>query len=126
MERRIQEEQLRQMQLQTERMQAETERLRKLKQKAPAATSNAQLTEAAQEVDSALTDVAQMYPDFAQYFPQVERLMHLFVRGSGSSGSLTTKEYVEGLYVIAKFASFSQAKNVQKAPTEAPKGEGRP
>ena len=120
---KLQEEQIRQMQLQREQLDkllSEGARLRREAEQNQARTTvslkpdtlEEQKLKLEQEIDKALTELRTQHNDFHLYEGQIVQLMDLFTPGKGSTLSL--RNYLEGLYVIAKFASFTKPSVGQK------------
>lgn len=57
------------------------------------------------EINTALLRLSLRYPDFRDYLPEMTRLTAIF--SPASSPDSTIEKYLEGLYVISKYASFS-------------------
>jgi hypothetical protein len=97
----------------------EQQRLELEKEKAQASSTEESSQEVAPEVNRALLALTQRFPDFKDHFPEMTRLSGIFA--PGKSPDLTVEKYLEGLYVIARYASFSntQAKLAGPALTNA-------
>lgn len=119
MQRKAHQEQLRQMRTETDRLKAETELLKaeteRLKdyEQAKAAVET--------EVVDSLLALRGQYPDLEQHLKSMSQLAKSFPIGS----SITLRDYLEGLYVIAKFSSFVNRQGAQpvlpaKLPEHAP------
>jgi hypothetical protein len=94
---------------QAEALRAQTERLRQAEEaqkQGPAGVPDGQLA-------IAIAAVNQRYPDFNQYFTEAARLMPQM----SSSVLPDLPHYLEGMYLIAKYASFS---NMAVKPQESP------
>src|SRR6266481_4344981 len=59
--------------------------------------------EAQSQISKAFDALRELYPDFDQYLPKFTQVMSLF---RPQQGALSVQEYVEGVYLIAKHASF--------------------
>ena len=77
----------------------------------PSPPFEAQLSAVEREIDAALVALNAQYPDFQKQLPAIRQLADAFKVGEGAK--LTVKDYLEGLYVISKFASFAKAKPVE-------------
>ena len=84
------------------RRQIEEKDLELRRQQLQVATGGAsQLSE--DQIKAALVELFQRFPDLSGYLPEMDRLSPIFRLGDQKS----LREYLEGLYVVAKFASFS-------------------
>jgi hypothetical protein len=86
---------------QAEATRAETERIRRQRVAVPPADAGARQ-------DAAIAAVKSRYPDFGIYVVEAVRLMNEF-NSLPQSGVYAVEHYVEALYLLAKYASFSSA-----------------
>ena len=111
--------QVRQMELmraQSEAIRAEQNRLAGEQE---AEGSAAKLDQAAELLmDAAINKVAARNPGFWDYRLEMARLTKVFLRGAGSN----LEVYIEGLYVIAKYSSFSLVEPA-RSPSAVSSGE---
>jgi hypothetical protein len=73
--------------------------------------------EAEAEISQAFSDLRASYPDFDQYLPRFTEVMRLL---APQKGALTVREYVETVYVIAKYASFMNKSGSTAQPSNLP------
>ncbi len=110
-------ERTRRTEAETQQIQMETERLRLLNQRLARQLSDLEAKERAKsktENDSAdrafttaISTLRALYPDFDTYFEQSKKVSKIF-RADASDPEFTVTNYLEGLYVIAKYASFAK------------------
>jgi hypothetical protein len=67
------------------------------------AGSGASNSEVEAQVEVIFRDLRPLYPDFDQYVPKFAKIMTLF---PPQKQALTAEEYVEAVYVIAKYATL--------------------
>ncbi len=116
---RLQEEWLREVQRQRaelEKIRAESDRLRREAQELSSSrkvVASDEDKKIGQEILVALGELKSQYPDFEAYGSRIAALADHFSLATGSQ--LPAKSYIEGLYVIAKYASFSRPTDVAPA-----------
>jgi hypothetical protein len=91
------------LRLEAERLQLEIERLKR-GTTSPLQPTPDQVEAAQRQINDACVRLQQRFPDFQRYLPALERLARIFEMGR--STDFTIDRYLEGLYFIAKHASF--------------------
>ena len=105
---RTMEETSQTLQVERDRIRAETELLRQQAEALRAERERAQQRpQISPEIKRAFLKIRSEHEDFDLYLPEVKRLSTIF--GMGESPDWNVESYLEGLYLIAKHASFSQA-----------------
>jgi len=111
------------LELQKKQLELQQQRLRLLelanrKQNRVDETENSPIqADAETEISQAFSDLRASYPDFDQYLPRFTEVMRLL---APQKGALTVREYVEAVYVIAKYASFLNKPGSTPQPSNLP------
>lgn len=95
----------RRINIEEERMRLENQRLQQQSQDPGQSAQDA-------AIDAALTTVVARFPDFWEFRPEMARITGLL-----SAKSMSAEEYAEGVYLMAKFATFSQSPR-KRTPSE--------
>ena len=112
-QRELAEQSVRLLRAQEEQIRLQNEQLRRAQASETVAPLNTE--EAADRVDRAINAAASRHPDLKEFAIEMGRVQKLI-----DSREISLDEYLEGLYLMAKYSPFSQATK----PTPSPLAEG--